>query len=244
VKQGDIVKVDLIGSAENSEFYYNIVETTDKAEIIAAITQVIMNRGDRWRSISTSGLFRAKENTTLKFSANFIKGDVSGSVKVAGLTLIAAVIGNQKRMNLALDKGAKASQSTTAYGGTADRAIDGNTEGNFFNRSVSHTDNKPDSWWQVELPSPAKIEKIVIWNRSDCCGKRLSNFRVSVLDASRKEIWSQYFKASVAQGGSELFKPDAPVKGRFVKIQIQRKNLEGNGVLSLAEVQVFGEFTK
>jgi hypothetical protein len=92
VKPGDIVKVDLIGSAEKSEFYYNIVETTRNAEIICAPTQVIINP-DRWSSITTTGLFKAKDAGILRFSASFIKGDVSGRVKVAGLTLIATVLG-------------------------------------------------------------------------------------------------------------------------------------------------------
>ena len=69
-----------------------MVETTGRAEIILAPTQVIINPG-RWRSITTTGLFRAKEAGWLRFSANFIKGDVSGSVKVAGPTLIATVVG-------------------------------------------------------------------------------------------------------------------------------------------------------
>ena len=95
VKEGDIVKVDLIGSAAESEFYYNIVETTGHAEIIDASPQVIINpKKDEWESITTIGLFKAKKETTLKFSANFIKGDQAGRIKVFGLTLIATVVGS------------------------------------------------------------------------------------------------------------------------------------------------------
>jgi len=245
VKKGDVVKVDLIGSAAESAFYYSIVETTGKAEIIDASPQVIINPEPRWRSITTIGLFRARADTRLRFSANFVKGDQSGRIRVFGLTLIATVVGSGP-MNLALQAGAKASQSSTAYGGPAERAIDGNTDGNFFHGSVTHTADEPNSHWQVTLPKPAIIEGIVIWNRSDCCGIRLSNFRVSVLDDSSVRVWQQDFKGSVAQGGSVSFKPDLPKdkKGRFVKVQIQGKNKEGNGYLSLAEVQVFGEFTE
>jgi hypothetical protein len=92
VNEGDIVKVDLIGSAEKSEFYYNIVETTRNAEVICAPTQVIINP-ERWKSITTTGLFKANKAGRLSFSAIFIKSDVSGRVKVAGLTLIATVVG-------------------------------------------------------------------------------------------------------------------------------------------------------
>ncbi|MGA1863886.1 MAG: discoidin domain-containing protein [bacterium] len=144
--------------------------------------------------------------------------------------------------NLALEAGSKASQSATAYGGSPERAIDGNPDGNYSHNSVTHTDDRLNSWWQVELPKPAKIEEIVIWNRSDCCGNRLSNLRISVLDDSQKEVWGKNFRGPVNQGGSVLFKPDTTVSGRFVKVQIQGKNIEGNGFLSLAEVQAFGMF--
>ncbi|MGA1841571.1 MAG: discoidin domain-containing protein [bacterium] len=146
--------------------------------------------------------------------------------------------------NLALEAGSKASQSATGYGGSPERAIDGNPDGNYSHNSVTHTDDRLNSWWQVELLKPAKIEEIVIWNRSDCCGNRLSNLRISVLDNSKEEIWGRNFRGPVKQGGSMLFKPDIPVSGRFVKVKIQGKNIEGNGFLSLAEVQVFGVFTE
>jgi hypothetical protein len=70
----------------------------------------------------------------------------------------------------------------------------------------------------------------------------LSNFRVSVLNDSSNDIWHQDFKGPVAQGGSESFKPEPPVTGRVVKVQILGMNNENNGILSLAEVKVFGVF--
>jgi len=82
VEQGDIVKVDLIGSAAESEFYYNIVETTGKAEIIDASPQVIINPDSRWKPITTIGLFKAKAAARFRFRANFIKGDQSGRIRV------------------------------------------------------------------------------------------------------------------------------------------------------------------
>ena len=117
VKKGDIVKVDLIGSARNSKFYYNIVEKTGGAEIIAkptgpadniesehASVQLISkpttdskptNDWD-WKSFTTIGLFRAKEKTRLKFKANFQRGgfEEDASIHVFGLTLIATVVGS------------------------------------------------------------------------------------------------------------------------------------------------------
>ena len=51
-----------------------------------------MNKKDNWRSITSNGLFKAKSKSILKFKAQFEKGDISGSVKVYGLVIIAKII--------------------------------------------------------------------------------------------------------------------------------------------------------
>jgi hypothetical protein len=119
------------------------------------------------------------------------------------------------------------------------------TDGNFWHNSVTHTEDEYNSWWQLQLPSTAMIQKIVIWNRTDpCCRKRLSNLRISVLGDSKEEVWGVNFPGPIRHADFELFEVHPPVRGRFVKVQILGKNLENTGVLSLAEVQVFGNFTK
>ena len=46
-------------------------------------------------------------------------------------------------------KGVKVKQSSTAYGGVAKRAIDGNTSGIYNDKSCTHTKNQKGeaSWW-------------------------------------------------------------------------------------------------
>lgn len=144
--------------------------------------------------------------------------------------------------NLSLEDGAKAEQSGD-YGKNpffgAGKAIDGDT------KSFTQTEDIPGSFWRVKLPKPANIEKIVIWNRSDCCGNRLSNFKVSVLDDSKAPVWYKDREEAVKQGGSEEFKPAPPAKGQYVEVKFHKGvNFDNNGYLSLAEVQVFGEFTE
>jgi hypothetical protein len=41
------------------------------------------------------------------------------------------------------------------------------------------------SWWQVDLGSQKKISQIIIYNRTDCCVDRLSNYQVSISDKER-----------------------------------------------------------
>lgn len=81
-----------------------------------------------------------------------------------------------------LAQGKPAMQYNTGWGGTADRAVDGNTDGNWVNNSVTHTYNDYQNWWQVDLGSVQAIDTIQIWNRTDCCSERLSNFYVFVSD--------------------------------------------------------------
>ncbi|MFT2817536.1 glycoside hydrolase family 98 domain-containing protein [Leifsonia sp. A12D58] len=124
-----------------------------------------------------------------------------------------------------------ANQSSTLYGAQASRALDGNADGNYGNGSVTHTTSQVGAWWQVDLGGVRRVESIDIWNRTDCCGSRLGNFTVSVLDASGATVWSS---VQVASPNPRVTLP-ADVDGRIVKIQ-----LNGTNPLSLAEVRVLG----
>jgi hypothetical protein len=142
----------------------------------------------------------------------------------------------QTPTNLAIN--GTATQSSTASEGDPRRAIDNVTNGHYFNsESVSHTADMPNSYWQVRLDVPATITRIVLFNRSDCCADRLSNFRLSVLDGDQ-EAFGLDFDGAV--GREQAIPLPANTRGQTVRIQLKGVNREGNGVLSLAEVQVFG----
>ena len=85
----------------------------------------------------------------------------------------------------------KATQSSTAYGGDAGRAIDGNTNGSFADGTSTHTlEGVGDPWWEVDLGSEYPIEKIVVWNRTDGnLGTRLANFTLLVKDADKRTVF-------------------------------------------------------
>jgi hypothetical protein len=51
--------------------------------------------------------------------------------------------------NLALNK--PATQSSDPFGGHAGKAVDGNTDGNWANGSVTATNSDAQAWWQVGL---------------------------------------------------------------------------------------------
>ena len=137
-----------------------------------------------------------------------------------------------------------ASQSSTDFNGFASRAIDNNTNGRYFSGSVTHTDGDfPDlPWWELTLADQTKIEQIVLHNRTDCCSARLNNVHVFVSNTpfggatldellARPDIWHQELPGVLGRS------TDLPLDttGRYVRVQLAQP-----GVLSLAEVQVFG----
>jgi mono/diheme cytochrome c family protein len=92
----------------------------------------------------------------------------------------------------------EASQINTGFEGVAKRAIDGNTNGKYFEaNSVSHTFNADDPWWEVDLKSEQPIERIVAWQRvDDVATGKLTGFRVKVLDEKRQLVWEETIKDS------------------------------------------------
>ncbi|MEK6795901.1 MAG: discoidin domain-containing protein [Spirochaetota bacterium] len=81
------------------------------------------------------------------------------------------------------------SQSSTAYGGEAARAVDGNTAGSWAGNSITHTSdatNAVSAWWEVDLGKDTVIDCIRVWNRTDpCCSGRLKGASVIVLSSAR-----------------------------------------------------------
>jgi hypothetical protein len=139
--------------------------------------------------------------------------------------------------NLALGK--PAAQSSTLYTSAA-AAVDGNRDGNFANASVTHTSNTFEPWWQVDLGSSQNLDSIKLWNRTDCCSDRLSNFYVLVSD---QPFVSTDLMTTLGQAGvSGYYTPGqaGPMiainvgrAGRYIRVQ-----LAGTNFLSLAEVEV------
>ena len=147
--------------------------------------------------------------------------------------------------DLAIGKTATQSSTLAGYGPTtaASSAVDGNTDGNFFDGSVSHTNDDANAWWEVDLGASATINSIAIWNRTDCCSNRLSDYWVFVSNTpflstdtpttlqSRAATWSNH-QTSYPNASTTI---PASATGRYVRVQ-----LSGTNYLSLAEVQVFG----
>jgi len=160
-------------------------------------------------------------------------GKALGVVLVA-LVLACGIPAAAAPINLALS--GTASQSSDG-GNLASVAIDNNPDGDYYHGSVTHTYADPQEWWRVDLGQAYLLGSIHIWNRTECCSERLSDFRVSVLDSSFSEVWGQdYYTAGGYPNPDRDINPLSPsVTGRYVQVQ-----LHGTNYLSLAEVQVYG----
>ena len=124
-------------------------------------------------------------------------------------------------------------QSTVAYGGVCERANDGNTNGVYGRRSVTHTRNLGNQWWKVNLKEQAKVTDIVIWKRSDeCCPHRGVGAVVRLLDSYGKTVWtSPPFVKSRLQ-----FIRVPKIKAAAVQVFLEEAEY-----LELAEVLVYGD---
>ena len=128
-------------------------------------------------------------------TGRYVRIELPGPGKILSLAELQVFAGTD---NIA--RTGKASQSSTDYGGEPQRAIDGNTNGDYFAASsTTHTKQENSPWWEVDLDSERPIDRIVVWNRTDGdVGSRLANFKVLVLDKDRKTRWQQEIAASPA----------------------------------------------
>ena len=131
------------------------------------------------------GLFDKTEKST---SARYVRIELPGN----GRTLTLAEVQVFSNGDNVATKG-RATQSSTAYGGIASRAIDNNTNGSYSANGQTHsTGGVRDPWWQVDLGREVPIEKIVVFNRTDDnLGKRLDNFTIRLLDGDKKEVFKK-----------------------------------------------------
>jgi hypothetical protein len=146
--------------------------------------------------------------------------------------------------NLALNKSSWQSSNLPGYDAFANRANDGNTDGWFWNGSVTHTSNgfvypwlpqMAGQHWYVYLDGPERhVKKINIYNRTDCCSERLSNYNVLAW-ISADEEWRVISDHSNDTSAPPFVSINVDVLTRYV--MIAKTN---DDYLQLAEVEVLG----
>lgn len=119
-----------------------------------------------------------------KLNGRYVRITLPGANRYLSLAEVQVFNGTE---NLAL-KGS-ASQISTDYDGPAKLAIDGNTNGKFEGKSVTHTATNNDPWWEVDLKESKGVDRIVVWNRLDGVQGRLAGFQIELLDDKRQVVW-------------------------------------------------------
>ncbi len=128
---------------------------------------------------------RARDVFTTGKPARLVRIELPGDKRILTLAEVEVFSGGK---NIA--PAGKATQSSTMGNSAASRAIDGNKSPDYNKQGQTHTSNagEQNPWWELDLGSAHNIEKIGIWNRSGF-ESRLENFKVTLLDADRKEVF-------------------------------------------------------
>jgi hypothetical protein len=85
---------------------------------------------------------------------------------------------------------AQASQSSVGEKGEARRAIDGRTDGDFLNGSVTQTATQDNPWWELDLGAEQPLERVLVWGRRGEDGTP-AGLRVTILDGARQPVFEQ-----------------------------------------------------
>ncbi|MFE7332565.1 discoidin domain-containing protein [Streptomyces sp. NPDC057565] len=237
--------------------------TTSSAPVVRVVSPIssgqILLSGSGFTPASKVKISGTPATKTTYISSNYLTatlpaGTVAGNVTVttaagtSAITSASFTYDPSKNKNIA--RGKTAAQSSTytdsgtpAGGATASLAVDGNPDGDFGHGSVSHTNSDVNAWWQVDLGSSHLVNVINVFNRTDCCASRLSDYWVFVSDspfdttltpvqqAAKSGVWSSH---QTGQAGSPTVIP-ADATGRYVMVQ-----LSGTNYLALGEVEVLG----
>ncbi|XP_025079769.1 fucolectin-like [Pomacea canaliculata] len=152
------------------------------------------------------------------------------------LYFLSAVLASE---NVALRKPARIISSAFPLG-TADKVVDGDTNGYFYHYSCTHTYEVTNTWWKVDLMGFYNITSVQLFTRTDCCSSRLQNFEVRVSDLDPTTFPSVegqrcvFFSQQVALTGN-LLNCSRPITGRYVSVY-----KPANDALTICEIFVFG----
>ena len=204
-----------------------------------------------WEKLYDGNYFNLPKNGSFDIPGNELSAD--GNTRLAsvlGRTISVEKVGSDLYLkdfkvfdgsqvapegNLALQ--GKATQIGNYYRdhGFAGDAVNGYI---FPNSDFTTSTNTSNPWWELELAQSCDIDQIVLWNRNpEAVANRIGKFKVSVLNDSKSEIWSQnysYSSGDLANGKSLVINTDHN-NARYVRVQCSSSST----FLHLAEVQVW-----
>ncbi len=146
-----------------------------------------------------------------------------------------------QQQNIAYGRGAYASQINTYDVGSADRAVDGNTNTTWGGKSMIHTNGGAvGDWWQIQFAdTDVPVDKVTIWNRTENgCTDRLGKFTMNfytenpTTNPDATPVYTYYYSGTFPGNGTI----DLPETFNASWVRIT------NGVnkpLNISEVQIY-----
>lgn len=240
-----------LGSAKT----FNVVNLQENIQVGQRTSGFAVDiwNGTSWQQVSSGTTigYRRLLKLSSPVTTNRVRLRITSSRALAPAIATFGLYDDRTGPNLA--QGKQATQSSTLGSAGAERAVDGNTSGEYFaGGSVSHTSLSPiddNPWWQVDLGSSQHVGSVKLWNRTDCCSDRLRDFYVFASDqpftsndpkqlAEQAGVWSHRQSAAVStsvNGGTSLTLPVGR-NARYLRVQL----VGSDRPLSLAEFQAFG----
>lgn len=214
-----------------------------------------------------SGLFFSAQELPDGFSIDSFSGTISGTAVSAGIYESVITVSDDESNEAQVEfywtvssgiicdeftniaEIGTASQSSTESGAPAmlaSNARDGDTT------TYSQTNpGENTAWWEIEWDSEKSLQQVQIFNRLDCCGSRLSDIQVEVLDGNGSSSYaSSILNPSNSLSSPEIIEVDfisltgASVSGK--KLRVTRiVNTDGplndeTSTLAISEVVILG----
>ncbi|XP_078584975.1 uncharacterized protein LOC144867080 [Branchiostoma floridae x Branchiostoma japonicum] len=132
-------------------------------------------------------------------------------------------------------RGKATRQTSTDYDGAPGRAVDGNADANYGGGSCTHTNTEDYPSWRVDLGKTYAIDRVVIYNRRDCCSDRLNNFNIHIGDDPLPKNNPKCGGNHQAGNQNPITVSCSQMQGRYVAVRLPGSSR----VLSLCEVQVY-----
>jgi hypothetical protein len=166
---------------------YQLTFPVENNDLVGLRLEIPAEQTDNFVLSSVKAMLKNKSKSAI--DAQFIRVDLPGAGKMIHLAELQAFVEGE---NAAL-KG-KVTASSEDFGGKNEFVNDGNTDGNFNSRSVSHTKIEQDPWIEIDLGEEKPIDRVVLWNRTDgapAIQQRLKGYRVSLLNGNRDVVWEE-----------------------------------------------------
>ncbi|XP_032893886.1 uncharacterized protein LOC116983989 [Amblyraja radiata] len=137
-------------------------------------------------------------------------------------------------INVAL--GGSPTQSSTEQEAGAERAIDGNSDSDFWHGSCARTRKSKDPWWRVDLKESYYMSEVRITVRADCCSDQLLGAELRIGDSLENDGNSNRRCGTFAAVAltTLTFNCDG-FEGQYVNIFLPGQDK----ILTLCEVEIF-----